>query len=450
VTATRTARRSTGSPPVTPAPPAGSERLLFGLSGGVPTEPFADHVARWGPLPTQRGVDLLAELGRSGLRGRGGAWFPVATKWQAVREARGRRPVVVVNAAEGEPASSKDRFLLSLRPHLVLDGAALAARVVGASEVVLYAPADLLDIVHRAVGERRTHGVDHGHVRLVAAPDAFVAGQESAVVNAVNGREPIPSFVRLRSVRERGIDGRPTLVQNAETLAHVALALRFGAGWFRAVGTEQSPGTTLLTVTGRWPEPRIMEAPLGVPLSTSLQIGSGQVAATSAVLLGGYGGGWVPTDRALAMPLTEEAARAQGASLGAGVVVLLPADRCPLREVAGVTRYLEVSAAGQCGPCVHGLAELADELHALAEQPHRFRGVDHLRTVCDQVEGRGACAHPDGVVRFVRSACTTFAVHIEDHRRGGVCHLTPPVLPIPRAGTPVAPPGTRRRVGRGR
>ena len=147
-----------------------------------------------------------------------------------------------------------------------------------------------------------------------------------------------------------------------------------------------------------------MEAPLGVPLGPH----SGSVPTRpdpfAAVLLGGYGGGWVPTAEALTMPFTEEVARAHGASIGAGVVALLPADRCPLREVAAVARYLEASGAGQCGPCIHGLAEMADQLALLADQPQRFRGIEHLRTVCDLAEGRGACAHPDGAARFVRSA----------------------------------------------
>jgi NADH:ubiquinone oxidoreductase subunit F (NADH-binding) len=430
-------------------PPPGAARLLWDLPTDTPTEPLTRHLARWGTIPAARGADLLAEVERSGLRGHGGAWFPVATKWRSVREARGRRATVVVNAAEGEPASAKDRFLLTRRPHLVLDGATLAARAVGADEIVVYAPADLLDVVQRAVAERRSGRVDHSPVRTVVAPDQFVAGQESSVVNAVNGFAALPSFVRLQPVRERGVDGRPTLVQNAETLAHVAMILRFGADWFRSVGDRRSPGTALLTVTGRWPGARIVETPLGVPLGTTLEMGPAEVPSTSAVLLGGYGGGWVAASEALSMPFTEESARAHGASVGAGVVALLPADRCPLREVAAVARYLEASGAGQCGPCVHGLAEMADQLAWLADQPQRFRGVDHLRTVCDLAEGRGACAHPDGAARFVRSSLTVFADHVERHRRGQICRATAPFLPLPRPATTAVPLPTGRIGSRG-
>ena len=197
VTATRASRNGPARTGAAVPPPPGTARLLWDLPADTHSEPLARHLARWGALPSTRPADLLAELERSGLRGHGGAWFPVATKWRSVREARGRHATVVVNAAEGEPASSKDRFLLTRRPHLVLDGATLAARALGATEIVVYAPADVLDVVNRAVAERRAQRIDHSPVRLVVAPDEFVAGQESAVVNAVNGFAAIPSFVRF-------------------------------------------------------------------------------------------------------------------------------------------------------------------------------------------------------------------------------------------------------------
>jgi len=342
--------------------------------------------------------------------------------------------VIVANGAEGEPASAKDRFLLRQVPHLVLDGAALAASSVGASRIVLHVPTAAVAGLSVAIEERHRRRLDPREVEIVTSPDRFLAGQESAAVNTINGRTPgIPSFVALRSVREAGVGGRPTLVQNVESLAHTALLARFGADWFRQAGTAESPGTSLLTVTGRWSGPRIVEAPLGTALREVLSLGPDAAKTVQGVLLGGYGGGWVTTAEALAMPLTEEAARNLGTSIGPGVVVLLPADVCPLLEVDRVVHYLAGERAGQCGPCVNGLDVLAETMDLVAVRPRSLRGgVSSVPALCSLIEGRGACRHPDGAVRFVRTALRVFEAHVSLHLQRGPCHTTSsPFLVVP-------------------
>jgi len=411
--------------------PTGPTRLLDGAGSGT-TVGLDAHLARWGALPAVRSSEFLDAVDGSGLRGHGGAWFPVGAKWRDVAAHR-RRPVVVANGAEGEPASGKDRLLLHRSPHLVLDGAAVAAGAVGADRVVVHVTRSSLVDVERALGERAARGVDRCTFDVVVAPDRFLAGQESAAVNAINGRNPAkPSFVGIRSVRDQGVAGRPTLVQNVETLAHVALIARFGPHWFRSVGTPESPGTVLTTVTGLWDAPRIVEVPLGTPLGHALGIGPERARGFQAVLSGGYGGGWLPTATALTMPYTEEAVRAQGSSIGAGVLVLLPTGVCPLAESARVVRYLEREGAGQCGPCVNGLDLLATSFEHLAYRPRSLRGgVAVLATLCGLVEGRGACRHPDGVARFVRTAVDVFADHASLHLSRGPCRADRPFLPVP-------------------
>jgi NADH:ubiquinone oxidoreductase subunit F (NADH-binding) len=410
--------------------PTGPARLLDGI-GTADVVRLDAHLARWGALPEVPARSLLEAVDRSGLRGHGGAWFPVGTKWRSV--ASGRSPVVVANGAEGEPASGKDRLLLHHAPHLVLDGASVAAAAVGSKRVVVHVSDDSVTDVAAALAERERRGTDRCSFEIVVAPDRFLSGQESAVVNTVNGRNPgIPSFVALRPVREQGIAGRPTLVQNVESLADAALIARYGPEWFRSVGTPDSPGTALVTVTGLWDAPRIVEVPLGTTLGSALGITAERASGIQAVLLGGYGGGWLPTAAALSLPYTEEAARGAGTSIGAGVVVLLPTGVCPLVEVARVVRYMEGEGAGQCGPCVNGLDVLATQLELLAHRPHSLRGgTSAFPTLCGLVEGRGACHHPDGVARFVRTALGVFADHAALHLQRGPCQTTRPFLPAP-------------------
>jgi len=412
--------------------PTGPARLLD-TTGGRDVISLDAHLERWGPLPAVGSAALLDAVELSGLRGHGGAWFPVGTKWRAVARSKRSKPVVIANGAEGEPASGKDRYLLHHSPHLVLDGASVAARALGADRVVVHVTAGAVAGIDAALAERARRRTDTCSFEVVVAPDRFLAGQEAAAVATVNGgRAGIPTFVGIRTVREHGVAGRPTLVQNVETLSHAALIARFGPQWFRTVGTEESAGTALATVTGRWDAPRIVEVPLGTTLGHALGIDAEAARGIQGVLLGGYGGGWIPTATALSMPFTEEAARSHGSSIGAGVVVLLPTGVCPLAEAARVVRYMEGEGAGQCGPCVNGLDLLATSMEHLAYRPRSLRGgVAALPTLCGLVEGRGACRHPDGVARFVRTAVDVFGDHAALHLSRGPCQTSRPFLSVP-------------------
>jgi NADH:ubiquinone oxidoreductase subunit F (NADH-binding) len=412
--------------------PRAATRLLRGLAGDDLDPRLATHLERWGAL-VDRGSTLIRELEESGLAGHGGAWFPVGAKWKAVADSGQRRPVVVANGAESEPASHKDAFLMSRAPHLVLDGLVAAATTLDANRAIVHVAPPSRGAIERAVEERHRRHLDPCTIEIVDAPDRFLAGQESALVNRLNGEQAaLPSFVGLRSIRERGVSGRPTLVQNTETLAQVALIARFGSQWFRETGTAENPGTMLLTLTVPG-GPYVVEAALGSSLSASLGLGDRELSGTQGVLLGGYGGGWVATREFAELPVLEKAARRLGATLGAGVVAPLPVEVCPLAEMADVVRYMEAQGAGQCGPCVHGLADLADALESITYGKGAGRWGDRILETANLIDGRGACRHPDGVVRFVRSGLRVFADEVASHQRRGPCTRTgaPRVLPIP-------------------
>jgi NADH:ubiquinone oxidoreductase subunit F (NADH-binding) len=395
-----------------PDPPV---RLLEGSVDAPVT--LAEHGDRHGPLPAPKRAALLAEIEASGLTGRGGAAFPAAVKIAAV--ARAGKAVLVANGVEGEPASRKDKVLLASNPHLVIDGAVAAARLVGARELIFAVGRGNRTVLHRlerALAERS----DRVDVYVEAVPDRFIAGEESALVNRLNGGPAKPTADRPF---ERGFRGRPTLVQNVETLANIGLIARHGAGWFRRRGDADEPGTVLVTALGAVSRPGVAEVDLGTPMREVLQRFGGLTALPQALLVGGYFGSWVRAREALDLPLTNAALASLGASLGARTIVVLPQDACGLTESARIARYLADESAGQCGPCLFGLAAMADALELL--------DIDRLRRLAPQVAGRGACAHPTGATRFVASAVRVFAGEIDRHRAGrcsGPGH--PPVLPL--------------------
>jgi NADH:ubiquinone oxidoreductase subunit F (NADH-binding) len=344
--------------------------------------------------------DLIAAIDAAGVIGRGGAGFSTARKLAAVRRAAhpaartGRSPVVIANAAEGEPASAKDRTLLTRSPELVHEGLALAAGLVGARRCYLYGPSPVFGDIPWVRPEPAESG------------RSFVAGEESAAVAAVEGRPARPRD-KFRRIVEAGVGGAPTLVQNVETLAHLALVARHGPEWFRAHATH------LTTVSGAVTRGGVFAARPATTLGELLDRAGGPTEPLQAVLVGGFHGAWVPP--AAAVELSPAGLRPYGAAVGAGVIVALGASRCGLQASAHVARFLGQQTAGQCGPCVNGLPRLADALTRLAERRGTPAEAARLAAV---VDGRGACRHPDGTARFIRSSLHMFSAEVTRHLAG--------------------------------
>ena len=379
-------------------------------------EDLQAHLSRHGAARYLHEVGaLIGDVEASGLTGRGGAAFPVHRKLAAVAQARSTRKVAVANGAEGEPASRKDELLLRMAPHLALDGLQLAAEAVGATEAHLYLHAAPGPQLLRALAERAARRLDPLPVTITQAPPRFLAGQETALVNRLGGGPALPTFQPPR-ISQRGLGGAPTLVQNAETLAHLALIARYGPRWFRAVGASDEPGSMLTTVWRPDAKVEVHEVPTGLPLRALLPTDA------QAWLVGGYHGTWVPLPGAAERVVDSRSM----------VLAALPADRCGLAEAARVTSYLAAESAGQCGPCLNGLPRIAAALAELAGRGHRRETLDGLERWSGLVTGRGACRHPDGTVRFVRSALQVFGPEIDLHAKGR-CSATDqtPFLPLP-------------------
>lgn len=408
-------------------------RLLAGPPSSEGAETYRSHLARLGPLRLSGvpAATLLAEIAGSGLLGRGGAQFP-ATQKLGLAAGAGPEPIVVVNAAEGEPASAKDRVLMQLRPHLVIDGAAAAAHAVGAGEVVIYTPARprVVSALVQAAAERPPEGVSF---RLVCPPDRFVAGESSAVVNFIENQVALPRR-RTEHAALSGVAGRPTVVNNVETVAHLGLIARYGAGWFAQAGSAASPGSTLLTVAGEVASPGTVVEVVGSPsIGQVLEAVGGIEQVPRAVLIGGYAGTWLDGEIAWRTPLSRGALAEDGLSLGCGVVAVLSHYFCGLATTARLVRWLSGQSAGQCGSCVFGLPAVARLIERLAAGDGSKRDVRRLRELTADVAGRGACSHPDGVSGLVDSALETFAAELREHLRGNWCLAAEKGFPLDNA-----------------
>jgi NADH:ubiquinone oxidoreductase subunit F (NADH-binding) len=367
-------------------------------------------LAAWSGAPTRLDRDqLLSHLDAVNLTGRGGAAFPLAAKIRSLRTAV-KRPIVVVNGTEGEPASLKDLTLLTRNPHLILDGALIAAHAVDARRVlVAVTDPGLAQLLRQAVAAR----IDGKRFTVHQVPDRFVSGEARALVRALSGGPAVPPGRRVLPT-DAGVDGAPTLLSNAETFGQLAVLARIGPAAYAAAGTPTEPGTTLVTVSGAVARPAVIEVPFGVTVAEVA--GSTGAMESQAVVVGGYHGAWLPPDPQL--QLSRHGLAAAGGTLGAGAVIFVGSDTCALGELARVAQWLADQSARQCGPCAFGLPALAADVRALMAGA---AGPDVVARHAAMVTGRGACAHPDGAARFIRTGLGVLADEIRAHQWGGSC-----------------------------
>ncbi|MEV0709500.1 NADH-ubiquinone oxidoreductase-F iron-sulfur binding region domain-containing protein [Nocardia aurea] len=405
----RDAFEPSGSLTVATAP--GCRPRLLRAAPGI--ESAAEYREQGGYRALASTTDLLAEVERGGLLGRGGAGFPLAIKLRTVREAnlRGRDTVVVANGEEGEPSSIKDKWLLRHRPHLILDGLRLAAAVVGARRAFVYvSDPEAAERIEAAIAE--AGAFDDLVVRVVTVSPAYVAGEETAAVQAVNGGPALPKDKPPRPF-EQGVDGVPTVVSNVETLSNLPFIQRYGGDAFRAEGTASSPGTFLATLTVAGRAPALYELPHGVALTDLLSWEGISPDDVRGALMGGYFAGMLDRD-VLGATLDHAALRALGSGLGCGAISLITSE-CPVAVAAAVMSYFDRENAGQCGSCFNGTAAMAAALNALRDGVAGTEDLARLERWSVVLRGRGACGTLDGATNTAATLLARFPIEVTEH-----------------------------------
>jgi NADH:ubiquinone oxidoreductase subunit F (NADH-binding) len=378
-------------------------------------EDYTDYVSASGYQPLDDPDSLLEQVDLSGLVGRGGAAFPLAVKLRTVRD-NGRRAggtVVIANGEEGEPASVKDRWLLRNRPHLVLDGLRLAARIVGTDRAYVYVSDSLAaNAIHTALDELDPARLDGLSIGVVTVEPAYVAGEETAAVRVVNGGPAKPTDKPPRPFEE-GVGHKPTLVSNVETLANLPYLQRHGSEKFRSAGTSMSPGTFLATITGAGRPPALYEIPHGLAFTELLALHGVPGDQLRGVLMGGYFAGLLNRD-ILDTTLDHETFRRLGSGLGCGAIALLT-DDCPVAVAASVMAYFDRENAGQCGSCFNGTAAMSAVTEALRDGIATEEDLARLERWSVVLRGRGACATLDGATNVAASLLTQFPQVVSRH-----------------------------------
>lgn len=411
-----------------------------------------------------RGLEAARSMGpertiefvvRSGLRGRGGAGFPTGAKWGSVARAGGARHYAVCNAAEGEPGTFKDRALLRANPYAVLEGLLIAAEAVGASETYLALKASFApetEAVSRALVEIEKAGwLGDLTVSLVAGPEEYLFGEEKALLEVIEGNDPLPRWLPPYvhglfatapqlgweasvpgSDGAAGLEANPTLVNNAETLAHTAWILAHGAGEFRELGTESSAGTLICTVVGDVRRSGVLEVPMGTPLQSVLDACGGAHPGREVRAVFSGVSNAVLSAADLDTPLTHEAMTAAGSGLGSAGFVVYDDTACMVEVASTLSRFLHVESCGQCPPCKLGTGAITAALDTIRDGSGSNRDLDRIEESLRIVTDGNRCYLPVEELSLVSSVLRTFpgdfAAHIDGSCPVGGRKIPPPKI----------------------
>lgn len=413
------------------------ERRLLPVDG-QPVGSLKEYEAGGGLTGLRRALGLspdqiIDEIKQSGLRGRGGAGFPTGIKWASVASGgRGKR-YACCNGAEGEPGTFKDRYLLRTNPYQTLEGLAIAAYTVGAERVFICIKRSfrqVTDRLRKAIDEiHNAHVFPKGHelnIELVLGPEEYLFGEEKALLEVVEGNLPLPRWLApyIEGLFRQPLQDNPTLVNNAETLANVALIMRNGPDWFRQTGTLESPGTMIFTVCGDVERAGCYELPLGTSMRDLIENTAGGVRKghTLKAIFPGVSNG-VLTPGHLDVPLDFDSMRAIGSGLGSGGYIIYDDSACIVKAAALFSRFLYVESCGQCPPCKFSSGEITEHLNRLVDGKGTQADIDTILARCGTVDQGNRCALPTGEHLIIESLISRFSEEFHAHC-SSVCDLT--------------------------
>ncbi len=398
--------------------------ILFPEGRPTHRETFEEYCAAGGYQPPNK--NILEEVTASGLRGRGGAGFPVGRKWGIAAQTEADVRYVVCNAGEDEPGSFKDRVLVEYRPHLVLEGMILAARAISAEHAYIYLNEtydDCFTRMTKAIDEAKAAGFLNGTtVTLHRAPTVYVAGEDSATLEVLEGKPPKPRQ-KPPYPAAAGLFGKPTVVNNVETLANIPLIMRHGAAWFRKYGTPESPGTMIFCLGEEMTNTGAYELPLGTPLRKLYEDVGGGIKGEKhlkAILPGGPSCAFLTPDQ-LDVPLDPESLKAAGSTLGCGVMRFYAEGTCMVQETLRIAQFFARESCGQCPACRMETTMLSTMLERIHSGKADAALLDQFQKIVDFNRGKGYCALVNMPGPPVLSALRLFHEDFDHHIHYGTC-----------------------------
>jgi bidirectional [NiFe] hydrogenase diaphorase subunit len=422
-------------------------KVALNLAGRVDPERIEDYIAHGGyaallkALTEMTPADVIEQMTRSGLRGRGGAGYPVALKWGTVAKSRGDIKYLICNGDEGDPGAFMDRSVMEDYPHRVIEGMAIAAYAVGASVGYLYVRAEYPLAVKRlglAIRQAQKQGL-LGHniggttfslqLEIRMGAGAFVCGEETALMASVEGGRGTP-HPRPPYPAQAGLFGKPTLINNVETFANVARIIENGGDWYARIGTDKSKGTKIFALTGRVNNAGLIEVPMGITLREVIfDIGGGipNGRAFKAVQTGGPSGGCIPAE-SLGIPIDYGSLQAVGSIMGSGGMIVMDDTSCMVDVAKYFMEFCMTESCGKCVPCRVGTAQMYDLLHKITLGQATLQDLATLEKLCTMVQSTSLCglgqAAPNPVVSTLRYFREEYLEHIV-HKRcpAGVCKL---------------------------
>ena len=382
-------------------------------------------------------ADVIREVTEAGLRGRGGAGFPTGKKWSFTRDCDAQARYVVLNGGEDEPGSNKDRLLLEKLPHLVIEGLILAAYGVGAGKAYVYVNRQYeaaLESVREALGEAKAAGFWGEHVLgsdfnleivIAEAPPNYVAGEDTAALEVIEGKPPLPRQ-KPPFPATVGLFGKPTAVNNVETLANIPPIIDKGAAWYRSFGTTESPGTMIFSLGDEVPRPGIYELPFGTPLRFLIEECGGGLKSgkkIKAILPGGPSSAFLPADK-IDVALDHNSVREAGSSIGCGVVRIFGEGECVVEETLRIAEFFARESCGQCPACRMETNMLATILRKVQQGQGGAAIMDQIAKVIAFNKGKGFCNLINMPGPPIESALRLFPGDFEAHLSRGRCALT--------------------------